>query len=89
MFPTVLRSNAIRPLQDAAVELVPYLLASFGHPSRIDYGTGHETTFVVWLCESTSLVLMPHPCMASRVCRFRAPYPGFGLCGTDSCRLCS
>lgn len=34
----------------ATVELVPYLLASFGHPSRIDYGTGHETTFVVWLC---------------------------------------
>lgn len=34
----------------AAVELVPYLLVSFGHPSRIDYGTGHETSFVVWLC---------------------------------------
>lgn len=34
----------------AVVELVPYLLASFGHASRIDYGTGHETTFVVWLC---------------------------------------
>eukprot|EP00903_Cladosiphon_okamuranus_P013095 g12214.t1 len=34
----------------AAVELVPYLLVSFGHPGRIDYGTGHETSFVVWLC---------------------------------------
>lgn len=33
------------------MELVPYLLVSFGHPSRIDYGTGHETSFVVWLCE--------------------------------------
>lgn len=40
-------------LQAAAVELVPYLLVSFGHPSRIDYGTGHETSFVVWLCESS------------------------------------
>lgn len=35
------------------MELVPYLLVSFGHPSRIDYGTGHETSFVVWLCESS------------------------------------
>ncbi|CAM9247107.1 unnamed protein product, partial [Hapterophycus canaliculatus] len=34
----------------AAMELVPYFLVSFGHPSRIDYGTGHETSFVVWLC---------------------------------------
>ncbi|CAM9762660.1 unnamed protein product [Ascophyllum nodosum] len=34
----------------ATIELVPYLLASFGDPTRIDYGTGHETTFVVWLC---------------------------------------
>lgn len=35
------------------MELVPYLMVSFGHPSRIDYGTGHETSFVVWLCESS------------------------------------
>ena len=33
----------------AAVELVPYLLDSFGNPTRIDYGTGHETTFVALL----------------------------------------
>ncbi|CAM9601306.1 unnamed protein product [Choristocarpus tenellus] len=36
-------------VKEAKVELVPYLLASFGHPMRIDYGTGHETNFMVWL----------------------------------------
>jgi len=32
--------------QDAKVELIPYILQSFGDPSRIDYGTGHELNFV-------------------------------------------
>jgi serine/threonine-protein phosphatase 2A activator len=36
-------------LQDAAVELSPYFWDSMGNPTRIDYGTGHETTFVAWL----------------------------------------
>ena len=33
----------------ATVELVPYVLDSFGNRSRIDYGTGHETTFLMFL----------------------------------------
>jgi len=33
-------------MQDAKVELIPYILQSFGDPSRIDYGTGHELNFV-------------------------------------------
>ncbi|XP_072952995.1 uncharacterized protein [Typha angustifolia] len=33
----------------AAIELVPYLLDSFGNPARIDYGTGHETNFAAFL----------------------------------------
>ena len=37
------------PLQGAGVELLPYLLDSFGNPTRIDYGTGHETNFVALL----------------------------------------
>mmetsp|Transcript_29044 Transcript_29044/g.55741 ORF Transcript_29044/g.55741 Transcript_29044/m.55741 type:complete len:312 (+) Transcript_29044:551-1486(+) len=36
-------------LKDAAAELGPYLADSFGNKVRIDYGTGHETTFVVWM----------------------------------------
>ena len=32
-------------LSKAAVELKPMLLDGFGNKTRIDYGTGHETTF--------------------------------------------
>ncbi|RKP38487.1 protein phosphatase-like protein 2A regulatory subunit B [Dimargaris cristalligena] len=33
----------------ALVELVPYLTGSFGNETRIDYGSGHELSFFVWL----------------------------------------
>lgn len=36
-------------LSAAAVELAPYFCESWGNATRIDYGTGHETTFVAWL----------------------------------------
>jgi len=37
------------PLHAAVVELAPYLIDSFGNATRIDYGTGHETTFAALL----------------------------------------
>lgn len=33
-------------MSEAVLELKPILLDSFGNKTRIDYGTGHETTFV-------------------------------------------
>ena len=33
----------------AAAELASYFADSFGNATRIDYGTGHETTFVALL----------------------------------------
>ncbi|KAL6202676.1 hypothetical protein ACLB2K_026381 [Fragaria x ananassa] len=36
-------------LEPSTVEIVPYFTDSFGNPSRIDYGTGHETNFAAWL----------------------------------------
>uniref|UniRef100_A0A914HBC5 Serine/threonine-protein phosphatase 2A activator n=1 Tax=Globodera rostochiensis TaxID=31243 RepID=A0A914HBC5_GLORO len=36
-------------LKPAVVELWPYLMDSFGNSTRIDYGSGHEAAFVVFL----------------------------------------
>ena len=47
--PALLEAVLPPPLLPAAVELGPYLQASFGDPQRIDYGTGHETCFVAWM----------------------------------------
>ena len=32
-----------------AEEVTVYLIESFGNPTRIDYGTGHEMAFVMFL----------------------------------------
>lgn len=37
-------------LHRAIPEIVEYLLEGFGNPTRIDYGTGHEMAFVMFLC---------------------------------------
>jgi len=42
----------------AAAELAPYLCDSFGSAARIDYGTGHETSFCVLLYCLTRLGLV-------------------------------
>lgn len=36
-------------LKGAWIELYPYFLDSFGSYERIDYGTGHEMNFIVFL----------------------------------------
>lgn len=37
-------------LYKAIPEIVHYLLEGFGNPTRIDYGTGHEMAFIMFLC---------------------------------------
>lgn len=39
-------------------EIACYLYDSFGNPTRVDYGTGHETNFVLFLCRSFVLYIM-------------------------------
>jgi Phosphotyrosyl phosphate activator (PTPA) protein len=34
----------------AAAEVGPYLVEAFGNDTRIDYGTGHEMSFLFFLC---------------------------------------
>ena len=34
----------------AIPEIVQYLLEGFGNATRIDYGTGHEMAFIMFLC---------------------------------------
>jgi serine/threonine-protein phosphatase 2A activator len=49
-------------LQAAAPELAAYLGASFGNETRIDYGTGHELSFAVFLlCLFKLQLLSPTP----------------------------
>ncbi len=45
----------------AAMELAPYLMMSFGNPTRLDYGTGHETSFVIMLTCMNQLKLLSSP----------------------------
>uniref|UniRef100_A0A1I7Y161 Serine/threonine-protein phosphatase 2A activator n=1 Tax=Steinernema glaseri TaxID=37863 RepID=A0A1I7Y161_9BILA len=35
--------------KEAKIELVPYLLDSFGNATRIDYGSGHEAAFLMFI----------------------------------------
>jgi len=35
--------------QHLLINLLPYLHSSFGHPTRLDYGTGHESSFLIFL----------------------------------------
>jgi len=43
-------AGCVEDLETALPELGPYLLDSFGNSTRIDYGTGHEMAFVMFLC---------------------------------------
>jgi hypothetical protein len=42
-------TNTTSKQEEIICELQAYLHDSFGHPIRIDYGTGHESSFVVFL----------------------------------------
>ncbi len=43
------RTRERRREQEALQELKPYFIGSFGSPQRLDYGTGHELSFLAFL----------------------------------------
>lgn len=45
-----LRQVLPEELHRAVPEIEQYLYESFGNPTRIDYGTGHEMAFIMFLC---------------------------------------
>jgi len=54
-----LMSEIILPhLVGAEIELAEYFKESFGNKTRIDYGTGHEASFIAWLACLTVLQLV-------------------------------
>ena len=58
-------------LTQAACELKPILLDSFGNKTRIDYGTGHETTFCELLyCLAKLGVFTGNDCLPLVTCVF-------------------
>lgn len=55
-------NESIRTLApEDAGELEVYLIDSFGNQQRIDYGTGHELNFVIFLLGLYKLLLLPSP----------------------------
>eukprot|EP01099_Mayorella_cantabrigiensis_P009056 TRINITY_DN976_c0_g2_i1.p1 TRINITY_DN976_c0_g2~~TRINITY_DN976_c0_g2_i1.p1 ORF type:complete len:319 (+),score=63.76 TRINITY_DN976_c0_g2_i1:78-1034(+) len=42
----------------AEIEMTEHFVGCFGNPTRIDYGTGHETALVMWFCVAEKLELI-------------------------------
>lgn len=59
-------------LKSALVELLPYFIHSFGNEVRLDYGTGHEASFVAFLACLSKLGFLKRSDHASLVtCVFK------------------
>jgi len=61
-------------MQAAAEELSAYWADSFGNSTRIDYGTGHETTFAALLFCLAKLGALSEGCLQTVVCKVFVKY---------------
>lgn len=70
-----LLSSLLPASHHAAIpELAGYLTESFGNRTRIDYGSGHELTFVAFLCCLSLLGLLEPPQFTAAVTRVFRTY---------------
>lgn len=46
----LLKTNLPEEYHKSVAEITDYLVESFGNATRIDYGTGHEMSFCMFLC---------------------------------------
>ena len=71
------RSNSTKPKncgdskrQQLIINILPYFHSSFGHPTRLDYGTGHESSFLIFL-----FVLYQIGPLSGKATQFSFPVP--------------
>uniref|UniRef100_A0AAR5Q2L5 Serine/threonine-protein phosphatase 2A activator n=1 Tax=Dendroctonus ponderosae TaxID=77166 RepID=A0AAR5Q2L5_DENPD len=77
-----LKEEAIQLLQDilpadiyrAIPEIMVYLEEGFGNATRIDYGTGHEISFVMFLCSLFKIGFLTEPDFAATACKVFVQY---------------
>lgn len=61
-------------LHSAIVEVKAYLLGSFGSPQRLDYGTGHELSFIAFLASLWKIGYFEASCKRQLVLTLFQPY---------------
>ncbi|KZP10480.1 PTPA-domain-containing protein [Athelia psychrophila] len=59
--PVLLRKLLPDSLHPVIPQVAPYLLTSFGSFTRMDYGTGHETAWALFMCCLSLLRFFPFP----------------------------
>ncbi|XP_065350005.1 serine/threonine-protein phosphatase 2A activator isoform X2 [Cloeon dipterum] len=77
-----LKQNAERELKimlpenkhNAIVEISPYLIEGFGNDTRIDYGTGHEMSFLFFVCCLFKIGALEQTDKAAAACKIFSRY---------------
>lgn len=61
-------------LYRAIPEIMVYLVDGFGNPTRIDYGTGHELSFIMFLCSLFKIGYLKETDQAAIACKAFVKY---------------
>lgn len=61
----------------AIPEIMVYLEEGFGNATRIDYGTGHEISFIMFLCCLFKIGFLVDTDFAATACKVFVRFDGF------------